>query len=89
MKINKIIFLEKSRKIKNQLGFGIYQYNENGIVFYVKCRNIERIYHYLDIFPYVYCVVRIKLKKYKKKISKNITETSIRIFVKHFEYYKR
>ena len=48
---------------------------------------MKRIYIY-GCFPFVYCIVEIKLKKIKKIISKNITETIYRDFRKHFEYYR-
>ena len=73
--------------IKNQLDLGFFTYNENQVHFYIQYKNMKRIYTY-GCFPFVYCIVEIKLKKIKKIISKNITETIYRDFRKHFEYYR-
>ena len=49
---------------------------------------MKRIYNY-GYFPFIYCIVEIKLKKIKRNISKNITEITYKNFKKHFEYYKK
>ena len=77
----------KINKLKNQLDIGFFNYSENEVCFYVKYKNMKRIYNY-GSFPFVYCIVEIRLKEIKRKISKNITEIIYRDFRKHFEYYK-
>lgn len=63
----------KLNKLKNQLDIGFFNYNENKVSFYVKYKNMKRIYNYGN-FPFVYCIVEIRL--------------IYRDFRKHFEYYR-